>query len=88
MSKFDVAARKKNLQDTGSGGFGSDFRSPGRLDRRPAARSKLGCNSTPKSIAALREMSGCLLRQKNVTVALEYLVKAYKLAEAQGQGRT
>ena len=84
MSKFDVAARKKNLEIQVLAGLAAT--SEAREDWTGAQRRvEAWLQLDPKSIAALREMSGCLLRQKNVTGALEYLVKAYKLAEAKAK---
>ena len=84
MTKFDVASRKKNLEIQVLAGLAATseaWEDWTGAQRRVEAWLQLD----PKSIAGLREMAGCLLQQKNVTGALEYLVKAYKLAEEQAK---
>ena len=84
MSKFDVVSRKKNLEIQVLAGLAATSEA---WEDWPAAQQQVEAwlQLDPKSIDGLREMAGCLLQQKNVTGALENLVKAYKLAEEQAK---
>jgi tetratricopeptide (TPR) repeat protein len=80
LPKFDVAARKKNLEIQTVAGLATT--SEAREDWTGAQRQiEAWLKLDPKSIDGMRELAGCLLRQKNEAGALDYLVKAYKLAE-------
>jgi len=78
MPKFDVAKRKKNLEIQVLAGLATT--SEAREDWVGAQQYiEAWLKLDSKSVDALRELAGCLLRQKNETGALEQLVKASKI---------
>jgi tetratricopeptide (TPR) repeat protein len=81
LSKSDIAARRKNLEIRILAGLART--SEAREDWTGAQKyAEDWLKLDPKSIDAMQRIGGCLLRQKNVNGALEYLLKGYKLAEA------
>jgi tetratricopeptide (TPR) repeat protein len=80
LPKFAVAVRKKNLEIRTLAGLAntSQLREDWAGARKQAEAWLV---LDPESIDGMRTLAGCLLQQKNTNGALEYLVKAYKLAE-------
>jgi tetratricopeptide (TPR) repeat protein len=84
LPKVDVSARRKNLEIQTLAGLAQT--SEARQDWSGAQqRIEAWLQLDPKSIDGMRMLAACLLQQKNVNGALEYLVKAYKLAEAKAK---
>ena len=80
LAKSDIAARKQNLEirtDAGLANTSQALEDWAGSQKMAEAWLQLD----PQSADAMTTLAGCLLRQKNVNGALEYLVKAYKIAE-------
>jgi tetratricopeptide (TPR) repeat protein len=84
LAKSDLAARRKNLEIRTLAGMSRT--SQAREDWAAAQQyAENWLKIDPQSIEGMTTLAGCLLRQKNVNGALEYLVKAYRLAEDQAK---